>query len=367
MSFIHKKCPCRVGNRLVAAAALAVLAACQPAEQKTAPEIRPVRVSTVESANGGNSVLLTGRVQAESEVNLAFRIDGRMISRAVGVGDTVTAGQEIARLNPENEEDGLRAAEATLHGARGQLVEARANEERNRSLLAQNFISKAAFDRITQVANSAQAQVDAAQAQVGIARNRLGYTQLLADAGGVVTAVGAEPGEVVQGGRMVVQVARKDGRDAVFDVTERVKNVAPANPEITINLASDPAVTAKGRVREVSPRADPVTGTFAVRVGLIDPPAVMRLGTTVTGRMPVGAPQGIEIPASALVRAEGRSAVWVVDPQALTVSLRTIEVRASDPARVQVAAGLNPGEIVVTAGVQALRPSQKVRLLEKKS
>ena len=93
----------------------------------------------------------------------------------------------------------------------------------------------------------------------------------------------------------------------------------------------------------------------------------MRLGTTVTGRMPVGAPQGIEIPASALVRADGRSAVWVVDPRALTVSLRTIEVRASDPARVQVAAGLNPGEIVVTAGVQALRPGQKVRLLEKKS
>ncbi|HEX5675238.1 MAG TPA: efflux RND transporter periplasmic adaptor subunit, partial [Azonexus sp.] len=183
---------------------LIFLAACQPAEEVVAPEIRPVRVVTVESRNGGDSVSLTGRVQAESEVNLAFRIDGRMISRAVNVGDTVTAGQEIARLNPENEEDGLRAAEATLQGARGQLIEARANEARNRSLLAQNFISQAAFDRITQVANSAQAQVDAAQAQVGISRNRLGYTRLLADAGGVVTAVGAEPGEVVQGGRMVV-------------------------------------------------------------------------------------------------------------------------------------------------------------------
>ncbi len=364
MSFIHNISARRNGNSLVAAAALAALVACQPAEQKAAPEIRPVRVVTVESGNGGDSVSLTGRVQAESEVNLAFRIDGRMISRAVSVGDTVTAGQEIARLNPENEENGLRAAEATLQGARGQLIEARANEERNRSLLAQNFISKAAFDRITQVATSAQAQVDAAQAQVGIARNRLGYTRLLADAGGVVTAVGAEPGEVVQGGRMVVQVARKDGRDAVFDVSARIKDIAPANPEITVTLATDTTVTAKGRVREVSPRADPTTGTFAVRIGLIDPPAAMRLGTTVTGRMPVGAPQGIEIPASALVRAEGRSAVWVVDPQALTVSLRTIEVGASDPAKVQVAAGLNLGEIVVAAGVQALRPGQKVRLLK---
>ena len=364
MSLTDQNCVARKFDLMLVGSVLIFLAACQPAEEVVAPEIRPVRVVTVESRNGGDSVSLTGRVQAESEVNLAFRIDGRMISRAVNVGDTVTAGQEIARLNPENEEDGLSAAEATLQGARGQLIEARANEARNRSLLAQNFISQAAFDRITQVANSAQAQVDAAQAQVGISRNRLGYTRLLADAGGVVTAVGAEPGEVVQGGRMVIQVARKDGRDAVFDVSARLKDIAPANPEITVTLASDPAVKAKGRVREVSPRADPVTGTFAVRVGLIDPPAAMRLGTTVTGRMQVGAPQGIELPASALVRAEGRSAVWVVDPQAMTVSLRTIELLASDPERVRVAAGLNPGEIVVAAGVQALRPSQKVRLLE---
>ena len=364
MSLTDKNCMTRKFDLTLVGSVLIFLAACQPAEEVVAPEIRPVRVVTVESGNGGDSVSLTGRVQAESEVNLAFRIDGRMISRAVNIGDTVTAGQEIARLNPENEEDGLRAAEATLQGARGQLIEARANEQRNRSLLAQNFISQAAFDRITQVANSAQAQVDAAQAQVGISRNRLGYTRLLADASGVVTAVGAEPGEVVQGGRMVVQVARKDGRDAVFDVSARLKDIAPANPDITVTLATDAAVTAKGRVREVSPRADPVTGTFAVRVGLIDPPATMRLGTPVSGRMQVGAPKGIELPASALVRDQGRSAVWVVDPQAMTVSLRTIELLASDPERVRVAAGLNPGEIVVAAGVQALRPGQKVRLLE---
>mgnify|MGYP002260367012 CR=1 FL=1 len=131
-----------------------------------APEIRPVRVVTIQSGNGGDSVSLTGRVQAESEVNLAFRIDGRMISRAVNVGDTVTAGQEIARLNPENEEDGLRAAEATLQGARGQLIEARANEERNRSLLAQNFISSAELDTAKSKTASLTGALKVAQAQV---------------------------------------------------------------------------------------------------------------------------------------------------------------------------------------------------------
>jgi len=363
MSLTDRKLALSKLNLMVVGSALTFLVACQPAEQAVAPEIRPVRVVTVESRASGDAVVLTGRVQAETEINLAFRIDGRMVSRAVNIGDVVRPGQEIARLNPENEENGLRAAEATLQGARGQLTEARANEARNRSLLAQNFISQAAFDRITQVAQSAQSQVDAAQAQVSIARNRLGYARLVADAGGVVTAVGAEPGEVVQGGRMVVQMARQEGRDAVFDVPPQLKDSAPANPEITVTLATDPNVTAQGRVREVSPRADPATGSFRVRVGLIDPPPAMRLGTTVTGRMQVGAPAGIEIPSSALTRGDAGPAVWIVDPQAQTVALRPIEVVSSDLARVIVGKGLQNGDIVVTAGVQALRPGQKVSLL----
>ena len=351
-------------NLVVVGSVLTFLVACQPAEEVVAPEIRPVRVVTVESRGAGDEVILTGRVQAETEVNLAFRVDGRMVSRGVNVGDTVKPGQEIARLNPENEENALSAAEATLRAARGELTEARANEQRNRSLLAQNFISQAAFDRIVQTAGSAQAQVDAVQAQVAIARDRVGYTRLVADAGGVVTAIGAEPGEVVQAGRMVAQLARESGRDAVFDVPAPLKDIAPRNPVITVTLASDPKVTAEGRVREVSPRADPVTGTFTVRVGLIDPPVTMRMGTTVTGRMQVSAPQGIEVPASALVRAEGKTAVWVVDKASGTVSLRNIELGNADASTVQVVAGLQSGDVVVTAGVQALRPGQKVRMME---
>ena len=201
---------------------------------------------------------------------------------------------------------------------------------------------------------------------MNIAQNRLGYAQLVADAGGTVTAVGAEPGEVVQAGRMIVQIARQAGRDAVFDVSPQIKNSAPPNPEITVSLTTDPKVTAAGRVREVSPRADPATGTFRVRVGLTNPPATMRLGTTVTGRMQLGSAPGIEIPASALIRSDRQSAVWIVDPKTGTVSTRNIEAGSQDSARVVVLSGLNPGDVVVTAGVQALRPGQTVRLLETK-
>jgi multidrug efflux pump subunit AcrA (membrane-fusion protein) len=79
--------------------------------------------------------------------------------------------------------------------------------------------------------------------------------------------------------------------------------------------------------------------------------------------MQVGAPAGIEIPSSALTRGDAGPAVWIVDPQAQTVALRPIEVVSSDLARVVVGKGLQNGDIVVTAGVQALRPGQKVSLL----
>jgi RND family efflux transporter MFP subunit len=128
-------------------------------------------------------------------------------------------------------------------------------------------------------------------------------------------------------------------------------------------LTMDPSVAAIGRVREISPRADPVTGTFQIRVGLSDPPPQMRLGVTVTGQMHIDRGGGISIPATALTGSDGQPAVWIVDPATMTVALRNIEVGGFDQSRVLVERGVAPGDVVVTAGVQALRPGQKVRLL----
>ncbi|MGL4997011.1 MAG: efflux RND transporter periplasmic adaptor subunit [Deefgea sp.] len=360
MSLIDAKFTRAARNTIALSATLTLLVACKPAEEAPPPELRSVKVMQVGKQDGTDLTVLSGTVQAQNQINLAFRVDGRMVSRSVDVGDLVKAGQEIAVLSPETEQSGVIAAEANLEGARALLIEARANENRNRYLLTQNFISKAAFDRIVQQAQSAQAQVNAAQANLNIARTRLGYTRLVADATGVVTAVGAEPGEVVQGGRMVVEVALQDGRDAIFNAPPQLKDTLPADPKITISLATDPSVTVQGRVREVAPRADPITGSFRVRVALIDPPATMRLGTTVTGRIKVDTPAGFDIPSSALTRGDGAAAVWVVDTKTNQVALRKIEVVHSSISTVTVGKGLNAGELIVTAGVQALRPNQKV-------
>jgi len=171
----------------------------------------------------------------------------------------------------------------------------------------------------------------------------------------------------VQAGQMIVRIARQDGRDAVFDVPAQLLRSAPADAEISVHLIEGPTVTAMGRVREVGEQADTVTRTFQVKVGLTDPPAVMRLGSTVTGSVQLNSAPVITIPASALTRVNQQPAVWIVDPSSLTVSMRNIDVLRYDPGTVVVSHGLDTGDIVVTAGVQALHPGQKVRFLAQTS
>ena len=348
---------------LLALSAAAMLSACHKAVEATLPDVRPVRTVTVVEQPAGETVLLTGHIEAENEAALGFRISGRVIERLVNVGDRVSPGQILARLDPQDEQNGLRSARASLAAAQGQFTQARNNFERQKRLLERGVVSRAEFDQGQEGLETAQARVDDAEAQLKLASDRLSFTELKADAAGTVTARGAEAGEVVQTGQMIVRIARQDGRDAVFDVPAQLLRAEPADGDITVHLAEDPSVIATGRVREVGEQADPVTRTFQVKVGLTNPPPAMRLGSTVNGSVQLNSAPVISVPASALTRTNQQSAVWIVDPSKLTVSLRNIEVSRYDPATVVVSQGLETGDIVVTAGVQALHPGQKVRLL----
>jgi RND family efflux transporter MFP subunit len=328
-----------------------------------APQARPVRTITVEQRAGGEIVSLTGQVRAKDQASLAFRLDGRMIERLVNVGDVVAGGQIVARLEPQIQQSALRSAEANLLSVEAQLAEARIAFWRQQQLLKDGWTSRANFAKSQHSFETLQAQVDAARAQVRIAQEQLSYTVLSADAAGAVTAVGAEAGEVVHAGGMVVQIAREGGRDAVFDVPEQLMRTGPRDPVVEIALTNDPQVKAIGRVREVSPQADPATQTFQVKVGITDPPEAMRLGATVTGRITLSEPPGVEVPASALTKTNDGPAVWVVDPHNRTVTLRSVHVLRYDPATVVISQGLETGDFVVTAGAQTLRPGQKVQLV----
>ncbi len=337
--------------------------ACQQEEAAEAPEVRPVRSIVVAESTVGETITLSGTVESQVEVDLSFRIGGQLVERLVSVGDTVEPGQVIARLDPADEANAVRAAEAAQSATAAQLAEAQANFGRQRQLFERDIISLAGLQRAEQTLASAQGAFDAAEAKVSIARRRLADTVLEADAAGVVTAVGAEAGEVVTAGRRIVQLARDEGKDAVFDVPAAIAAATPPDPEVEVALSLNPSVTALGRVREVAPRADPTTGTIRVRIGLIDPPEAMRLGSTVNGRVHFGPRGGIELPASSLTAMDGAPAVWVVDPASNTVALRPVEVTRYAPTSIGIASGVEVGERIVTAGVQALRPGQQVRLL----
>jgi RND family efflux transporter MFP subunit len=349
-------------SRIVVALIATAVASCDKPAPPTS-QARPVRAVAVERPADGETVSLTGHIRAKDQANLAFRLDGRMIERPVNVGNVLKAGQLVAKLDPTIQQNAVNSAQANLASLEAVLTQARLTFGRQQQLIKNGWTSVANFDEARQKLQTTQALVDSAQAQLRNAQEQLSYTVLTADGPGAVTAVGAQPGEVVQAGKMIVQVARQGPRDAVFDVPEQLIRTGPRDPLVEIALTNDPQVKATGRVREVAPQADATTRTWQVKVGIFDPPPGMELGSTVTGGIKLAAPPGVEVPASALSEANGRPAVWVVDPQSKTVSLREVDVLRHDPATVVISQGLETGDLVVTAGVQTLRPGQQVRIL----
>jgi RND family efflux transporter MFP subunit len=308
---------------------------------------------------------LTGHIQAREEVKLAFRVDGKMTERLVTVGDDVKPGDVLARLDPENEKNAQRGSEADLSAAQASLTQAKNNESRVRKAYNRGGAAREQLDQAVQQQKSAQAQVDAAEARLTMAQDRVRYTELRTNVAGVVIAKGAEPGEIIRAGQPIVVLARDNAKDAVFYVPPQMmflQGIAP-DPTVEVALSENSSITTTGRVSEVAPQADPATRTIQVKVSLDQPPPEMILGATVTGRISLASEPVVEIPGSALADTDGRPAVWVVNPRDQTVALRQVRVTRYEPETVIIAQGLRNGEVVVTAGIQALRPGQKVRLL----
>lgn len=345
---------------VVIAVGLISLGSCSESAPPPAPD-RPVRTTTIRPRVAAEPIVLTGHIRPREELKLAFRIDGKLTERLVTLGDTVRRNQLLARLDPTNEQNALRASEAELAAAQASLTQANNNESR----LRRNSAAQEQIDQAVQQVRSAQAQRDAAEAKLRIAQDRVTYNELLADAPGVVIAKGAETGEIVRAGQPVIVLAKNNGKDAVFNVPPQLTYVRGVSIDsvVEVTLSENQNITIRGRISEIAPQTDAATRTIQVRIALTDPPDDMRIGSTVTGRIMSAAASVIEVPGAALTESDGLPAVWIVDPKDKTVALRTVRVARYEPTTVVIAQGLGEGEIVVTAGVQALRPGQKIRLL----
>ena len=353
------------GAAAVSAAAL-LLAGCSKPEPSPEP-VRSVKLLTVGVGALQSQTEYAGEVRARVESRLGFRVGGKIVQRQAELGQRVKAGQVLAQLDPQDYQLAAQAAQAQVSAAQIQRDLAAADVKRYTALKEQNFISGAELERRQATLQAAQAALAQAQAQSSAQGNQTGYTRLLADVAGVITSIDAEPGQVVAAGAPVLRIAQDGPRDVVFAVPEdKVTHIKPGQSVAVRVWAGDETLT--GQVREVAASADPVTRTYAVKVGLESADAPP-LGATVTV-----APQGLgqvgthamTLPTTALRQQGQGTAVWVYDPATSTVRSQDVQIATADGNAAVVASGLAPGMQVVATGVHVLSPGQKVTVYEQK-
>ncbi len=345
-------------------AAVSVLAACGR-QEPPAEVVRPVIVHRVSMAATASGSTYAGEVRARYEADLAFRIPGKIVERPVDVGRTVRKGQVLARVDPADVALQADAAQASLSAADTEYELARAELDRYRDLFQRRFVSQSALDQKQAAFDSAQARLAQARAQLAVSRNQATYATLAAPAGGVVTAVGAEVGQVVAAGQAVVRVAHLGEREVAISVPENRIAELRRSAEVAIALWASPGRTYRGRVREVSASVDATTRTFAVRVAFADPDDAVQLGMTANVFVAAdGGPSGAIVPATAIYHADQNPAVWVFDLASGKVNLRRVTLGPFREDGVVVLAGVEDGELIVAAGVNKLTAGQSVRLFE---
>jgi multidrug efflux system membrane fusion protein len=294
---------------------------------------------------------------------MGFRVAGKIVERAINVGDRVKVGQVIARLDDTDLKLAENSAKAAVASARTRRDVARDSLERAKPLLPQGFISQAAYDIRRNEFEAAASALDTAEAQLRQATNAVSYATLKADKAGIVTAVTGEPGQVVSAGQPVAVLADVGETEVAIAVPEQDAGRIVVGQHANITLWAGPRVSIVGSIREIAGQADATSRTYAIRVATTDPPQSMRLGMTasVTIRLDEEGAKMV-VPLSALTEVDGGPVVFVVDRDRKTVRKAPVTVAATAEEGVSITSGLHAGDLVVTAGVQFLRDGMRVRL-----
>jgi membrane fusion protein, multidrug efflux system len=356
----------RMASGVALFAALA-MSACSKPEPPKEP-LRSVKVLTVAVDTFRSAHEFAGEVRPQVESRLGFRVAGKIIRRQAELGQRVKAGQVLAQLDAQDYQLAADAARAQVAAATTNRDLASADFNRYKALKDQNFISGAELERRETTLKAAQAQLDQARAQLAAQGNQARYTNLAADVSGVVTAIEAEPGQVVSAGTPVVRIAQDGPRDVVFSVPEDKVAALKPGSDVGVRVWADSS-SLEGKVREVAASADPVTRTYQVKVSL-DAAATPALGATVyvsPRALSQAGTRAIKLPTSAL-RKEGQgTAVWVLDKSTMTLASQPVQIASVDGNEAVISAGLQPGMLVVSAGVHVLSPGQKVAIYQEKT
>lgn len=364
-----------VGSAVAVGAALmqpefyaAALAAPGPAKTEAplaapATQPQPVRATTVTLAPLTPVTTYTGTIRPRHQGPAAFRVAGKVAERLVDVGDRVTEGQVIARLDDTDIRLTMEAAEAEVRSATTDLARAEADEARNRELLDRGFVAQAVLDRSVSGAAEARSRLDRATRTRDQAQNQLGYTTLRADADGVVTARAVEAGEVVQAGQPIATIARTDTLEAEIALPEQ-RRATLDDAAFTATIWGEEDTAHPLTLREVSPDVDPVARTYRVRLAFAATDDRMALGRTVTVSLIPGMTEDdvVPLPLAAVLGDGTGAAVWrITDNKAERVPVTLVTLRDE----VALVRGpLAAGDQVVALGAQKIDPARPVRIVE---
>jgi multidrug efflux system membrane fusion protein len=284
--------------------------------------------------------------------------------RLVNIGDEVTPGMTLARLDSTDYRLSLESAEAEVKAAQSSLKQAEADERRNAALNEKGVVSDASYDKKKAAADEARGRAERALRSLALASNQLAYTDLVATETGVVTALPVEVGQVVSAGQLIARVARLDELEAVVSIPEsRIDGDRTA--AATVTLWADGGRVYDAKLREVSPQADPATRTYRARYSLIRPDAAITLGKTATVHLASpGAGERAKLPLAAVFKDQGRPSVWLIDEARGRLIKTSVEVSAWTETSAIIFGGLTTGEKVVAAGVHKLDAGTPVRIVE---
>ena len=338
-----------------------VLAACNDATSSTDPRTQPplVRIVAVEiSVQSERS--FSGIVAARVQSDLGFRVPGKVLERLVDAGQTVKRGQPLMRIDPTDLKLTMRAHEEAVAAARARAHQTAEDEVRYRDLVSAGAVSASANDKAKAAAESARAELNAAEAQAAVARNETSYAVLFADADGVVVDTLAEPGQVVGAGQVVVRVAHAGRREAVIELPETLR---PAMGSIGRATLYGSGLTGSAKLRQLSDAANRQTRTFEARYvlegGLADAP----LGSTIAIQISNGrSAPALQVPISAIFDPGKGPGVWLVEGGAPRVTWRAVQVAGLSDESAAVVGELDVGDRVVALGAHLLQEGERVRL-----
>jgi RND family efflux transporter MFP subunit len=353
----------RIAGLVLVVGFAAGLAGCKGEAAVSQESLRPVKVAQIAAASPKRTLTYSGVVRPRVESALGFRVSGKIIARSVNVGDRIEMEQTIARVDDTDLKLAENAARAGVASARSRRDVASDNLQRAKVLLPKAIISQAAYDTRRNELDAASAALDAAEAQLRQAVNAVGYTTLRADKAGIVTAVGAEPGQVVNAGQAVATVAESGETEVAIAVPEQDAARIAVGQNSKVTLWAGSGVNLDGRVREIAGQADPVSRTYAVRIAIDTPPQAMRLGMTALVALTIeDETTQMVVPLTALTEEGGTPIAFVVDTASKAVRKTAVTIAGIAEGGVRIASGLQPGDLIVTAGVQFLQDGMRIRL-----